>query len=90
MVSLKGRRGRGCGAEHAAHTAVRAVPIAGKREPWRPAAAATAGPAGPRLAQLARRARRGRSVLTAPALASGVLYAAQGGTPGIKPVSHPR
>ena len=46
LVSLKGCGGRGCGAEHAAHTAVGAVPIARNREPLQPAAAATA--AGPR------------------------------------------
>ena len=62
--------------------------MARKREPWQPsaAAAATAGPAGPRPApaQLAQGAR-GRSVLSASALASGVLYEGQVNTPSNKP-----
>ena len=63
--------------------------MARKREPWQPAAAATAGPAGPRLAQLAQGAH-GRGVLMGPALASGVLYEAQGNAPSNKPEYYPR
>ena len=45
-----------------------------------------------RLAQLAQGAARPRCthVLTAPALAGGVMYEAQENTPGIKPEYYPR
>ena len=82
-LKLKGCGGRGCGAEHAAHTAVGAVPIAiaRKREPWQPVAAATA--AGPRLAQLAQGAARppcadGAGARPGQQPEGRVLYAAQG------------
>ena len=84
LMSLKGRGGCGCGAGHAAHTTVRAVPIARERGVWWPAAAATAGPTGPR-ADGPWPVGAGRGVLTAPALAGGVLYEAQENTPSIKP-----